>query len=265
MSSYDSLGGISMVLARFRARALAVTIGTAAVAAPLLAVAAPAQAAAAGHGGSGLADGHAGALSVINSDGFAGYQATVAAGSATSSAAQFKVPKLSCTKAYRAITPVAGVEVNNSASYSSAFAFVGCHSGKAVYFPSLVINGTETDYTTTALAAGDTIEVSAKVTTTATTVKVTDVTKAVTKKLTGPGASASAAYAGDSDWDNNGTLLGVPGFGTLTFTHCLIDGAALASKHPVRYQRVNSSGTVQIATGALSSAGTTFPTRYKHS
>jgi hypothetical protein len=254
-----------MMLARFRMPALAVTIGAAAVAAPVLSLAAPAQAAAAGRGGGGLAAGHARALSVINSDGFAGYQATVTAGSATSSAAQFKVPKLSCTTAYRAITPVAGVEVNNFASYSSAFLFVGCHGGKARYFPSLVINGTETDYTTTALAAGDTIKVSTKVTTAATTVQVMDVTKAVTKKLTGPGASSSAAYTGDSSWFNNGTLLGVPTFATLTFTNCLIDGTALASTHPGQYQRVNSHSVVQIATGALSKTGTKFSTHYKHS
>jgi hypothetical protein len=254
-----------MMLTRFRMPALAVTIGAAAVATSVLSLAAPAQAVAGGHGGSGLAGGHARALSVINSDSFAGYQATVAAGSATSSAAQFKVPALSCTSAYRAITPVAGVEVNNFASYSSAFLFTGCHSGKAVYFPSLVINGTETDYTATPLAAGNVIKVSTKVTTTGTTVQVTDVTKAVTKKLTGPGASSSAAYIGDSSWNNNGTLLGVPNFGTLAFTHCLVDRTALASAHPAQYQRVNSSNIVQIATGALSSAGTTFATHYKHS
>ena len=255
-----------MMLARFRMPALAVTIGATAVVAPVLCLAAPAQAAAAGHGGSGLAGAHARALSVINSPTFAGYQATVAAGSATSSAAQFKVPALSCTSVFRAITPVAGAEVNNFATYSSAFVFAGCRSGKAVYFPSLVINGTETDYTTTRLSAGDVINVSTKVTTTGTTVKVTDVTKGVTKRLTGPGASSSAAYVGDSDWvTNTGTLLGVPGFGTLTFTHCLIDGTALANAHPAQYQRVNSTGMVQIATGALSSAGTTFTTRFKHS
>ncbi len=101
-------------------------------------------------------------------------------------------------------------------------------------------------------------------TTTGTTVQVTDVTKSVTKKLTGPGASSSGGYIADSGWYNNGTLLGVPNFGTLTFTHCLIDGTALASTHPAQYQRVAGS-IVQIATGALSSAGTTFATHYKHS
>jgi len=255
-----------MMLARLRVPAFAVAIGAAAVVAPLLSLAAPAQAAAGGHGGSGLASGHAGAPSVINTPGFAGYQATVPAGSATSSAAHFKVPTLSCTSAYRAITPVAGVAVNSFATYSSAFLFVGCHNGKAVYFPALVVNGTETNYTTTLLSAGDAIKVYTNVTSTGTTVRVTDVTKGITKKLTGPGASSSAAYAGDSDWfTSTGTLLGVPNFGKLTFTSCYIDGSALAGWNPAQYQRVNSSGIVQIATGALTSTGTAFPTYYKHS
>src|SRR5215472_12592275 len=103
-------GGNFMMLAQFRMPALAVTIGVAAVVAPVLSLVAPAQAAAAGHGGSALASAHAGKVSVTNSDHFAGYEATVTAGSATTSAAQFKIPALSCTPAFRAITPVAGVE-----------------------------------------------------------------------------------------------------------------------------------------------------------
>ncbi len=260
---YNSLGGNTMALARLRMPALAITIGATAVVAPLLSLAAPAQAAAGGHGGSGPASAHARA--VINSSTFAGYQAAVTTGSATSSAAHFKVPTLSCTAAYRGITPVAGVAVNSFSTYSSAFLFAGCHNGTAVYFPALVINGNEANYTTTPIHAGNIVKVYTKVTTTGTTVSVTDVTTGVTKKRTGAGASSSAAYIGDSDWVTNGTLLGVPSFGTLTFTSCSIDGSALAGWHPAEYQRVNSSNVVQIATGALSSTGTAFPTHYKHS
>jgi len=254
------------MLARFRTSTLVIAVGAAALVTPALSLAAPAQAAAGGHGGGGLASTHARALSVISTPGFAGYQAAVTAGSATSSAARYTVPTLSCTSAYRAITPVAGVAVNNFASYSSAFLFVGCHNGTAAYFPALVVNGTEANYTTTPLAAGDAVKVSANVTTTGTTVQVTDVTKGITKKLTGAGANSSAAYVGASDWvTGTGTLLGVPSFGTLTFTHCFIDGTALAGWNPAKYQRVNSSNIVQIATGALSSTGTAFPVYYRHS
>jgi len=80
------------------------------------------------------------------------------------------------------------------------------------------------------------------------------------------GASASAAFIGEDGWvTSTGTLLGVPNFGTLTFTNCLIDGKTLASWHPHEYQRVNHVGIVQIAPGALSLAGTAFATYYNHS
>src|SRR5258708_3694646 len=74
-----------MVLARFRKPALAVTIGAAALALPL-SLAVPAEAAAAGDSGGAPASARPGAASVINNPVFAGYQASVAAGSATSSA-----------------------------------------------------------------------------------------------------------------------------------------------------------------------------------
>jgi acyl dehydratase len=253
-----------MILARFRMPALAVTIGLAAVAVPLLSLAAPAQAAAGENvGGGGPASAWASAPSVISSRAFAGYQAPVAPGSATSSAAQFKVPRLSCTAADRGITPGAGVVVNNFRSDSSAFLFAVCHRGRAVYFPALDLNGHEVSYTTP-VHAGNVIKVSAKVTTRSTTVQITDVTTGVTKRRTGPGARSSAAFAGDDSVLLNGTLLGVPRFGTLTFTRCFIDGRALARSHPFRYQRVNRRNIVQIATGALSSGGTAFPTYYRH-
>ena len=66
---------------------------------------------------------------------FAGYQTTVTAGSATSSAASFTVPTLSCTTASRAITSDAGVEVNNYQSFSTAFVLTGCDNGTAFSFP----------------------------------------------------------------------------------------------------------------------------------
>jgi hypothetical protein len=159
---------------------------------------------------------------------------------------------------------VAGVEENSYATYSSAFVFVGCQNGAAQYFPALVVNGTETNYTSTALSAGDAIKLYASVSATAVKVKVTDVTKGITEKLIGSGASADAAYVGDSDWVSGGTLLGVPNFGKLRFTGCKVDGMTLASWSPTQYRRVSGS-TVQIATGALSSTGTAFTTSFKHS
>ena len=164
---------------------------------------------------------------------FAGYVAAAVPGSATSAAAQFKVPRLSCTTAAdRGITP--GVLIANSRSFSSTDLFAICHRGRAFYFPALDINGNQVNYTT-AVHAGDVIRVSATVTTRGTTVQVTDVTTRVTKRRTGAGARFSAVFVGDDSVLLNTTLMGVPNFGTLTFTGCLVDGRALARSHPARF------------------------------
>jgi hypothetical protein len=151
-------------------------------------------------------------------------------------------------------------------AWNAAFLFTGCQGGTAAYYPALVISGKQFPYPGSPFSTGDVINLSTSVTTAGTTVQVTDVTTGVTMKLTGPGARASAAYIGDSGWlTSTRTLLGVPNFAPLTFTNCRIDGKALASAHPGEYLRANHAGTVQIAPGWLSPAGTGFATYYNHS
>jgi hypothetical protein len=206
------------------------------------------------------------ALRPISNRDFAGYQTTVTTGSATVSAASFTVPTLSCTTKDRAIAASAAVWVNNYRSLSAAFVFTGCVNGRARYFPGLVSNGREFDHTTTPFAAGDVIDLTTKVSTAGTKIIVKDVTTGVTVQHRGRGASAKAAFIGDASWANrNGSRQGVPNFGKLRFTNCLIDGKSLGSRHPRAYQRVNGSGTVEIATGGLWPGGTTFNTFFRNS
>jgi len=240
------------------------------IAAPALATARPTPSAAAGPGGAlGLTHHAIGPITAAASRSrtFAGYQAAVTAGSATTLAATFTVPALSCTTAERGITPDAGVAANKFKTASIAGVLIGCAGGKAIYFPFLVANGAEADYTVH-FSAGDVINLSASVTTSGITVQVTDVTKnvTVTNTITGAGASANAAWMGDNSWySGSGTRFGVPNFGKLTFTNCLIDGTALGGFHPQAYQRVNSRGTVEIATGGPWPGGTAFNTLYRNS
>ena len=240
------------------------------IAAPALATARPTPSAAAGPGGAlGLTHHAIGPITAAASRSrtFAGYQAAVTAGSATTLAATFTVPALSCTTAERGITPDAGVAANKFKTASIAGVLIGCARGKAIYFPFLVANGAEADYTVH-FSAGDVINLSASVTTSGITVQVTDVTKnvTVTNTITGAGASANAAWMGDNSWySGSGTRFGVPNFGKLTFTNCLIDGTALGGFHPQAYQRVNSRGTVEIATGGPWPGGTAFNTLYRNS
>jgi hypothetical protein len=198
---------------------------------------------------------------------FAGYQAGVPTGSATTSVASFTIPTLTCTPADRAITPSTAVVVHNGKSLSAAFVFVGCVNGAASFWPGLVVNNGEKDFMTTTFAAGDVIDLITKVSTNRTRVQVTDVTTGVTQKITnGAGGSARATFIGDDGWiDSSGKLEHVPDFGKLKFRNSFIDGKTLASRHPQAFQRVNSSGTVQIAIGSLSSTGIAFATRFEHS
>ena len=203
------------------------------------------------------------ATAPANSRDFAGYAAAVPAGSATVLTASFTVPTLSCTTANRAITPSTAVYHGNSVS--AAFVFTGCVNGTAVYYPGLVVNGTETDFTTSPFAAGDVVDVTTKVSTNRTRVQVTDVTTGVTQKIIGAGARAQVVLISDNSWTTSTGRWHVPDFGKLTFKNCLIDGKALASWHPRAYQRVNSNGTVQIRTGGFWPGGTAFTTHFMHS
>ena len=219
-----------------------------------------------GFGPAGSAAAREAALRPVSNRDFAGYQAAVRAGSATVSAASFTVPTLSCTAKDRAIAPSTAVWVNNYKTLSAAFVFTGCIHGRAVYFPGLVSNGREFNHTTTPLAAGDVIDMTTKVSTTQTKIIITDVTTGATVQHLGRGASANAAYIGDVAWaTRSGAREGVPNFGKLAFTTCLIDAKALGGWHPRKYQRVNGSGTVEISTGGLWPGGTAFTTHYQNS
>ena len=217
-------------------------------------------------GPAGSVAGRGGALRPISNRDFAGYQATVTTGSATVAAASFTVPTLSCTTKNRAIAPSTAVWVNNYRTLSAAFVFTGCVNGRAVYFPGLVSNGREFDHTTTPFAAGDVIDLTTKVSTGQTKIIVTDVTTGVTVQHLGRGASAKAVFTGEASWANRaGAREGVPNFGKLAFTNCLIDGTALGRWHPQKLQRVNGSGTVEISTGGPWPGGAAFTTHYRNS
>ena len=253
------------MLARLRVPALTCTIGVSTAAVVLLALAAPAQAATHRQIIRGPAIPRAGASSVTNSRFFAGYVATVPVGSATSVTASFTVPSLSCAPPNLGIFAGAGEDVNRNLLFTGALVAIKCEFDKPVYFPVLAINGVGTTFRSSPFAAGDVINLSASETTSAATVQVTDVTKGITKMLTGAGASPRLAQIGNlAGFSNAGILLGVPNFGKLKYLNCMINSQTLGSTNPQEVQRVNHSGVVQIATGPFSPAGTAFATYYRH-
>lgn len=265
-----------------RASTLAVAVG-AALALTVPASASPhmaaASAATTGHGahspgghlaGRGAALGftrmdHPIGLGVTSTRTFAGYETSVAAGSATVVTSSFTVPTLTCDTTDRAIALGADIPIGNGTSGSAAYVFTGCVSGQATYYPGVLVSGTETDYPTMPVSAGDVIDVTVKVSVNRTKVEVTDVTTNVTEKLKGSGASAIGTLFGDSGWGSStGLLEHVPVFTKLTYKDCVVDGNTLASSRPHALQRVNSIGTVQITPGNFWPGGTAFTTHFQH-
>src|SRR5262249_32222425 len=184
-----------------------------------------------------------------NSRFFAGYAAAVPAGSATVLTASFAVPTVSCTTADLGIAPSAAVE--NKTTASAAFVFTGCLNGAADNFRGLSVTGPGRASTARA-TAGDTIDVTTKVSTNRTRVQVTDVTTGLTRKIIGPGARATAALFGDVGYaSKSGRLLHVPNFGKLKFRNCLVDGKTLASRHPQAVHRINHHHTLPISISPL--------------
>ena len=217
-------------------------------------------------GSGGLTIPRARAASVNNTRTFAGYGTAVTVGSATTVTATFTVPALSCIPPDLGILPAVFEGVNRNLLLTAAGVAVKCESDKAVYFPVVDINNVGTPFRSSPFAKGDVINLSVNVTTSGTTVQVTDVTKNVTKTLTGAGARPRAAFIGDLALaSNKGALHGVPNFGKLQFLNCLIDGMALQTLNPQQFQRVNAKGHVQIATGPFSPAPAAFATYFKHS
>jgi hypothetical protein len=225
-----------------------------------------AAASASGGGALGFAAAdHAIGLGVTSTRTFAGYETSVAAGSATVATSSFTLPTVTCDTTDRAIARGVAVLIDSGKTASAAYVFTGCVSGVATYYPGVIVSGTETDYPSMPVAAGDVIDVTVKVSVNRTKVEVTDVTTNVTEKLKGSGASASGTLFGDSGWGSStGLLEHVPIFTKLTYKDCLIDGNTLASSHPHALQRVNSIGTVQITPGNFWPGGTAFTTHFQH-
>lgn len=176
------------------------------------------------------------------------------------------VPKLRCTTADRAIA--AGTGLVTRAARSSAELFVGCVDGKPQYFPVLIVNGHQTNYKALAVHAGDRIVLSAFESARAARVSVTDETQqSIKKTVTGHGArGVGGPWVGDQAWSNSGTAERVPNFDTLGYSNSKLDGKKLGSTGTKlkRFNRVSTTGKLQITTGRLAHDRESFKTLFKH-
>lgn len=206
----------------------------------------------------------------IKNSGFAGYRRNNGATNASFNVrAMFVVPKLTvCGPATRAIAP--DIDVSNGKTGSGVGLFVGCYRHKPDYFPFIYLNGTNTDYAAGVVQPGDRIVLRLSEGPGASELTFQDLTHNLVKVKTGAGLNGLGFPGiGDDSWFIKGVELGVPRFGTITFSHCTVNGAALGSggtaKSPavLQYDRATKAGTVQISTGSLS-AKDAFTTYFKH-
>jgi hypothetical protein len=224
------------------------------------------QRAGGGRGASGSPAGHT-QEPRANSSSFAGYSLQGGGEGTFTVTTNIVVPKLTCRSGpEQAIAASVGV-YNLSGSFSAANLFVGCYRGKALYFPSLRINGANHNYAALKAGAGDKVVLHVSQRASGTVVSVVDNSRTGVKKtLHGAGSQGgNTPWVGDTGWNNPG-LLGVPNFGTINFSGSTLNGRPFGSAGSAlaRVNRVNGT-TTQITTSAFASNHESFTTVFKHS
>jgi hypothetical protein len=190
---------------------------------------------------------------------FAGYEARE---SVTSVSASFTVPKLTCPNSgMLGIAP--GVSLTGGTSTEADVAVL-CQNGAPHDVARMFLNNSPPYSLPMAISPGDTMAVSVTETPTAGMATITDLTQQTSVTKRASGASNVLARIGDgSVLDNTGLLLGVPSFGTVTFSAAKVNGSALGASSPTPVNRTLFS-TLKIFTGVLDSTGTSFTTNFQH-
>jgi hypothetical protein len=214
------------------------------------------------------------AIPTVKSTNLAGYVLAADNGNVAVTT-QFVVPTVrGCTKATRAIVPMAGTNatVSSTETVSIAGMFVGCSNGKASYFPSFIVNGSFHNFPSLAAHAGDTVVVKTVEGPKGTVVSVVDKThKNVNKTLKGAAAQQIDSPAvGAFGWftSNTSPPVGVPQFGKVSFSASKVLGHPFTAYTPFleRSDRYNSKvTTLQIKAGPLGPDGESFTTVFEHS
>lgn len=179
------------------------------------------------------------------------------------------LPKLKCGGANEGIEAGTGgyYPPGSVTDLSAAGMFVGCHGGKARYYPAFTLNAVNKNYPKLRAKAGDTVVLNLVMISSGTRLSVTDkTTKSVKKTLTGSGVSGvDGSWAGDSEYPATKFSAGpVPVFGNVTFSDTMFGGFPIGDIIGItRYDRYRGN-TLQIATGPVTDQDV-FTTVFKHS
>lgn len=200
------------------------------------------------------------------SSGDAGYGASVSVPLPAKATGTITVPTLACAgEPQEAVVPeimLAGMGANNTYVDDAGTIWLQCDGqGNATYTEAVYVNNSA--IFGFSVNPGDKIKILITVTSTQSTVKLTDVTTGQSASGTGPTFTPQTFNALDTPINNGPGLEPIPNFGKIRFSGVTLNGSPLSSYSPTKYVMRNSSGTVQISTSNLNTTGDTFSTIFR--
>ena len=190
---------------------------------------------------------------------------------ATSVTAEFKIPALTCTSTMSGVGAFSGMLTGRTTSphVSAAGVVLSCSGGTPAAEAAVIVDNTETDDTTNAVAPGDLMKATVVTSTTKTTATIADLTSGHTLKFTrsGPGGTSFEEPIVDIALPVAGSLLPVANFGKISFSKGAVGGKAIGSVTPrTAVNMQTSTGVLQILTGSITGTlKNAFTTTFKHS
>ena len=207
-----------------------------------------------------------GAVSGPTDFGFAGYQVTKPKAPLNSASASFVVPSITCKKNFSGVGPSVVISSTGSkkrpSTFSGAGIGVGCQHKTPAYQAIITVNGT-TSNPSFKVAAGDTFNVSVKMTTARTKVTVDDTTSGAHKTVLGKGRTGVTAQIGNRSLSINKKGVGLDPFTKTKITGAEVNRKSLTAEKAVRYTWVRGS-RVLVAASRLTD-GRTFTVSFRHS
>lgn len=174
----------------------------------------------------------------------------------------FVVPKVKCGHKTRELG--VGITTLSPGGPQAVLLVTGCQGGTSIYVP--VVATSATRKRGRAAHPGDKVVLHEKANSTSEALSFVDKThpKATTKLTTTGDTSFSPAIA-DYKNTSNGSGYPIPNFGKITFTNTKLNGQPFGTTPLTRFEMVNSSTVIQIATSPFASNNESFKTTFKHS
>jgi hypothetical protein len=201
----------------------------------------------------------------INDELFAGYRYNGALPSANW-ITSFTVPKLICSHT-KSLVGV-GLATTGGSSFAAVLLEAGCKKGSA-HYDSILFNNSQHTQGGAAPKAGDKLVLQEKASSTKVVLFFTDKTNPkASAKLSTPGGSGFNPEIGElkpfHKTSGGSAPYHIPDFGKIAFTNSKLNGQPFGSFPVARFDMVNATMTLQIATGRFASDNKSFKSFFKH-